>query len=168
MTDSVILRVPTGPQYSYFELKLEFESYDQLNIKIDALHNGLLAKLSAAVSTACELARLEPSAMAQIEAWEGLHGSSVATPGEARIKQVAEMATLRTAPSEADSDDMDPTCKTEADVVKRELGATMLAQYKTVAPWDEAPAVDTRPAPPWAAPASPTPVVSGGLNLDDF
>lgn len=149
MTDGVILRVPTGPQYSYFELKLEFETFDQLDGKINDLHNGLLAKLSAAVSTACELAKLEPSAMAQIESWETFCGPS-------RITSEPKP-------------EPPPTSEDSAETVKRELGATMLAQYKTTAPWDESPpAAETRPAPPWAAaPTPPTPVVKSSVPFDD-
>jgi len=147
VTDSVILRVPTGPQYSYFELKLEFETFDQLDSKINELHNGLLAKLSAAVSTACEMAKLEPSAFAQMNDWEARQGPSGGTPDPVATEDKQHAAAV--------------------DTVKQELGATMLAQYKT-APWEEPPAVESRPAPPWAAPPTPVATVSGALNLDDF
>lgn len=150
MTDSVILRVPTAPQYSYFELKLEFDSFDQLDDKIDELHNGLLAKLSAAVSTACEMAKLDMSAMRQIDDWQASRGPQKPTPS---------------GPPDVHSDEAD--LKRAAEMVKRSLGATEVQDY-SAPPWENSDGTDSRPAPPWAAPASPAPVVSGGLNLDDF
>lgn len=150
MTDSVILRMPTAPEYSYLELKLEFDSFDQLNGKIDELHNGLLAKLSAAVSTACQLARLDPSAMAQIEAWEASRGPSRPMPS---------------GPPEADSHEAG--LRHAADMVKRSLGATEVPDY-SAPPWENSDGTDSRPAPPWAAPSSPpTPVVTSSVPFDD-
>jgi len=60
----------------------------------------------------------------------------------------------------ADSDD------DAVETVKQELGATVVEQFATPAPWEKVPEKDSRPAPPWAA--APTPVKSAPAGFDDF
>ncbi len=124
--DQVILRIPTGPQYSYLELKLEFANYGELDEKIDDLNNGLIAKLAAAVTTATELAKLGPDAIAAMQAWDGSK-----TQVEASAAIVDEAAAIRS--------------------VKEMLGGSEVPDE----PWSQPIQPETRPAPPWAAAPTP-------------
>lgn len=140
--DQVTFRVPTGPQYSYYEITLEFSDCGDLNRKIDDLQNGLLVKLAAVVETATTLANLSsPEAQAALSNWE--RGSGKPDAGKAVEESYADEAAVVAA-------------------VARELGASEVPD----APWDQAIPEETRPAPPWAA--APSPVKSAPVDFDNF
>lgn len=135
------MRIPTGPQYSYLELKLEFANYGELDEKIDDLNNGLIAKLAAAVTTAAELAKLGPDAIAAMQAWDGSK-TQVEAPVYQDQDAANEAAAVRS--------------------VKEMLGGSEVPDE----PWSQPIQPETRPAPPWAA--APTPVKSAPVDFEDF